>query len=66
MRYGIIKMKAQEFANERQEPTYIAKAKKNGHCVILFEEDLIEGEDGSRLCLQHDIIETVYPETPTL
>ena len=29
MKYGIAKMKAQEFANERQQPVYIVHAKQN-------------------------------------
>ena len=52
--YGVAKQKAQEFANERQSPVYIAKAKKQNHYKILFSQK--EATPG------HTIIETINPE----
>ena len=52
--YSVAKQNAQEFANERQSPVYIAKAKKQNHYKILFsQEEITQG---------HSIIETVNPE----
>lgn len=54
MKYGIAKRKAQEFANERKNPVYIARAVKNKHFVILF--------DKSEVTPNHRIWETVNPD----
>lgn len=65
--YGIIKMKAQMFANERQEPVYIANSKRKNDYCIMFPEDLSpDGEIIRGNYSNHEIIETVYPETATL
>ena len=64
--YGVVKMKAHEFANERQEPVYVAKAKRKNDYCILFKEDVSDDNITRGDYSNHTIIETVYPETATL
>lgn len=52
--YGVVKNKAQEFADERKRPVYIAKAIKSNHHRIIFNE--------SELTPRHRIVEVVYPK----
>lgn len=41
MRYSVVKCKAKEFANERNQTVYIAKSPKINHFIILFSENEI-------------------------
>lgn len=51
--YEVVKHKAQEFANEKNQQVYIAKADKNNHFMILFNQ--------SKCTKNHHIYETVNP-----
>lgn len=53
MKYQIARMKAKEFAAEKQKPVYIAWA-KNGHHKILFSK--------SECPPRYTIIEEIRPE----
>lgn len=53
--YSVVKAKAKEFANERNNPVYIAKASGNNHYRIVFDESQISEK------ARHNIVEMVYP-----
>jgi hypothetical protein len=51
--YSVIKEKAQQFANDRNKPVYIAKARNQYHYKIEFSDETSKN---------YEIIETIYPE----
>ena len=51
--YSVIKEKAQQFANDRNKPVYIAKAKNQYHYKIEFDNETSKN---------YEIIEIIYPE----
>lgn len=53
MKYGIAKQNAQQFANERKQPVYIARAVKLNKFMILF--------DKADVSPNFRIWETIYP-----
>lgn len=55
MNYEIAKLKAQEFANEKCNPVYIAKAEHKFDFCVIF--DMLE------LTKQYSVVETVNPTT---
>lgn len=56
MKYSVARLQAETFANEMNQTVYIAKAQKNNHCRILFNEKEIEKYKN------HKIYEAVNPK----